>query len=394
MEKNFSLSTESGHLPAHFRIGFLGAGQLAKMSALKAYELGIQVAGYSDRADSEPMHHLCPNMFTGSFDDVDAMIDFAKTCDLITLENEFIDSNILQKVQTESGTPIYPSPESFAKIENKFIEKKTFEQAGIPVTPYKLIQSKEDLLSFGQEHGWPFILKSSKGGYDGYGNAKVDDINNAWDAFMSLGAKDNREVIAEAFIPFTHELAIQVASNGKEQVVYPCCETIQENHICTAVITPARISSDIQQKAQNYALMAMDALDTRGIVAFEFFLTKDGMLMLNESAPRPHNSGHYSIEGCITSQFENHVRAVLGLELGSTKLTKPAAVMINLLGTHTRDAVAEIPKSTLETEHAHLHMYGKLQSKIGRKMGHFTLLGEDTDKVFETALLLTDPIQI
>ena len=122
MSNNSTISTEFGRLSAHFRVGFLGAGQLAKMSALKALELGLQIAGYSDRPDSEPMHHLCPNMFYGSFEDVEAMINFAKTCDVITLENEFIDSSILQKVQQESGTPIYPSPESFAKIENKFIE--------------------------------------------------------------------------------------------------------------------------------------------------------------------------------------------------------------------------------------------------------------------------------
>lgn len=394
MSNNSTTSTESGRLSAHFRVGFLGAGQLAKMSALKALEMGLQIAGYSDRPDSEPMHHLCPNMFYGSFEDVEAMINFAKTCDVITLENEFIDSSILQKVQQESGTPIYPSPESFAKIENKFIEKQTFEQAGLAVTPYKLITSKEDLISFGMQYGWPFMLKSSKGGYDGYGNAKVDNLEEAWDAYLALGAKDGRDVMAEAFIPYTHELAVQVASNGIDHVVYPCCETIQEHHICTAVVTPARISDTIQKKAQEFALTAMQALATRGIVAFEFFLTEDGSLLLNESAPRPHNSGHYSIEGCVSSQFENHVRAVLGLDLGSTELIRPAAVMINLLGTHNRDAITELPKNMLKTEHGHLHIYGKLTSKIGRKMGHFTLLGHHADQVLERARSLTDPIQI
>jgi 5-(carboxyamino)imidazole ribonucleotide synthase len=177
-------------------------------------------------------------------------------------------------------------------------------------------------------------------------------------------------------------------------VVYPCCETVQENHICVAVLTPARIDSKKQNEARDLALKAVEAIDGKGIFAFEFFLTRDGKLLLNESAPRPHNSGHYSIEGCITSQFENHVRAVLGLPLGDPSMIKPASAMINLLGTHNRAAVVENHEEAVAEKNGHLHSYGKLQSKPGRKMAHYTLLGNDVDEVYKRAKSVTKNIKI
>ena len=379
-------------LSSNFIIGFLGAGQLARMSALQAFRYGMQVAVFSDRPEDEPVQFMTPHSFTGSFGNVDSMLKFAETCDVITLENEFISAEILQELQDKSGTPIYPSPESFAKIENKLIEKQTFEKAGIPVTPYMLIRTDADLAEFGKKHGWPYLLKSSKGGYDGYGNETVRDEKNAAEAFEKLGGTAGHDIIAEAFVNFTHELAVQVARNETGNVVYPCCETVQKNHICVAVKTPAPVSEKIQKRAQELALKATETIDGKGIFAFEFFLTESGEVLLNESAPRPHNSGHYSIEGCITSQFENHIRAVCGLPLGDPSLIKPSAVMINLLGTHNRNAVIEHAANAAAA--GHLHSYGKLQSKPGRKMAHFTLLGDDLDMTYEIALEITKQIEI
>ncbi|MEX0647907.1 MAG: 5-(carboxyamino)imidazole ribonucleotide synthase, partial [Balneolaceae bacterium] len=372
-------------LSSSFVIGFLGAGQLARMSALKAFELGLQTAVFSDRPENEPVQFMTPHSYSGSFDDLDSMIPFADKCDVITLENEFIDSEILKKLEEKTGTPIYPSPGSFALIENKLIEKQTFENAGIPVTPYSLIKSENDLSDFGNQHGWPFLLKSSKGGYDGYGNETVRTADEAKKAFESLGGNTGHDIIAEAFVDFTHELAVQVARNSTGSVVYPCCETVQENHICVAVKTPAPVDPEKQKQAQQLALKAAEAIDGKGIFAFEFFLTKEGDILLNESAPRPHNSGHYSIEGCVTSQFQNHVRAVLDLPLGDTSLIKPAAVMINLLGTKQRNAQIDGAEKAIAEPNGHLHFYGKLQSKPGRKMAHYTLLGEDLDEIYERA---------
>lgn len=381
-------------LHAEFVLGFLGAGQLARMSALHAFRLGLQTAAYSDRDVSEPLQFLTPNSSTGSFDDSNSLTLFAKKCNLVTLENEFIDSRILFEVCENSGVPIYPSPKTFSLIENKLVEKQTFEQAGIPVTPYMLVKSDIDLQTFGRKYGWPFMLKSSKGGYDGYGNITVQNQDEAFKAFKKLGGHQERDIIAEAFVDFTHELAVQVARNSHGHVVYPVCETIQENHICVAVKSPARLNTSYQKKIQELAVAATEAIDGKGIFAYEFFLTEKGEILLNESAPRPHNSGHYSIEGCITSQFENHIRAVLDLPLGKTALRKPHAVMINLLGTHTRPAKVEDWEEAVEQSDAHLHIYGKLQSKPGRKMGHYTLLGKDPDEIYRKARQVTENIKI
>lgn len=381
-------------ISSDYVVGFLGAGQLARMSALQAFRYGIQVATFSDRLENEPVQFMTPHSYSGSFDDVETMLEFAEKCDVITLENEFIDSQVLYQLQKRSKTPIWPSPKSFSLIENKLIEKETFEKAGVPVTPYKLIQSEEDLIGFGANHGWPYLLKSSKGGYDGYGNKTVRDKSGAIKAFEQLGGNKGRDILAEAFVDFKHELAVQVARNETGHIVYPCCETVQKNHICVAVKSPVPVSKDVQNRAQELALRATEAIDGKGIFAFEFFLTTQGELLLNESAPRPHNSGHYTIEGCITSQFENHIRAVCGLPLGDAGLTKPAAVMINLLGTDLRPAVIENAESALTEPNGHLHSYGKLQSKPGRKMAHYTLLGDDLNDIYEKALKLTDDIRI
>ncbi|MEX2464091.1 MAG: 5-(carboxyamino)imidazole ribonucleotide synthase [Balneolaceae bacterium] len=381
-------------LSSRFVIGFLGAGQLARMSANQAFRFGMQVAVFSDRPEDEPVQFMTPHSYSGSFDDVESMIEFAEFCDVITLENEFIDSDILKELVQRTGTPLWPSPESFALIENKRIEKETFEAAGIPVTPYAVVRDAKSLEAFGKQHGWPYLLKSSKGGYDGYGNKTVRSLDEAVDAFQQLGGDQGREILAEGFVEFTHELAVQVARNETGHVVYPCCETVQENHICVAVKTPAPVPEAVQKRAQELAVKATEAIDGKGIYAYEFFLTTDGDVLFNESAPRPHNSGHYTIEGCVTSQFENHVRAVCGLPLGEPTLRKPAAVMVNLLGTDLREAMVENTEQAVAEPDGHLHSYGKLQSKPGRKMAHYTLLGDDVEEVYERAVGLTEGIRI
>lgn len=388
------MTDKKNPLSANFKLGFLGAGQLARMSGLQAFRYGIQVGVFSDRPENEPVQFMTPHSHTGSFDSVEDLVAFAKTCNVLTLENEFISSEVLKEVHEHSGTPIYPSPQSFALIENKLIEKQTFEEAGIPVTPYALVDSQKELRAFGDIHGWPYMLKSSKGGYDGYGNETVQDIDEAVVAYENLGGNSDRDILAEAFVDFTKELAVQVARNETGHVVYPCCETVQENHICVAVKSPAPVDQSIQSKAQELAVKATEAIKGKGIFAFEFFLKENGELILNESAPRPHNSGHYTIEGCVTSQFENHVRAVLGLPLGSAGLRSPAVSMINLLGTDEHDAQVDNAFEALKAAGGHLHIYGKLDSRPGRKMGHFTLLGDDVEETYNKAQRLTKEIFI
>ncbi len=394
---------------ANTTIGFLGAGQLARMSAAVVMRLGMKAAAYSgsgvydslqpsalhDQAVSlQPLEWMTPLQFPGRFDDEEALIRFAKKCDVITLENEFLDGALLERVQDISGTPILPSPASFMKLESKYLEKETFREAGIPVTPYRKISSAEDLHPFAVEHGYPFVLKSSKGGYDGYGNKTIHSQADHQPAFKALGGDSGHELIAEAFIPFHKELAVQIARNRTGSAIYPCCETIQKGHICKTVIAPAQIDPSIAEEACRLASAAMEAIDGIGLFAFEFFLTDDGKLYLNESAPRPHNSGHYTIEGCITSQFENHVRAIMELPLGRTDMRSSAAVMENLLGMRNGDARAEVPEELWSKKEAHLHIYGKQSSRIGRKMGHLTLLGDDPVEIALQASRLAGKITI
>lgn len=387
MKEVFSLTPD-------LKLGFLGGGQLARMSAQEAFKLGIQVAVFGSAKNKEPLEWMTPHAYKGSFSNVSDLKYFINSCDVVTLENEFIDSSILEEVTHQTNTPIYPSVGTFERIESKLKEKQCFENAGIAVTPYDLINDQKDLKRFGEDHGWPYLLKSSKGGYDGYGNKTVRDANEAERAFDELGGNDGREIIAEGFVPFRKELAVQVARNDKGTVVYPCCETLQEDHICKIVIAPARIEPDLQERARQIAIAATEAIDGRGIYAYEFFLTEDDEILLNESAPRPHNSGHYTIEGCIGSQFNNHVRAVLNLPLSDTTMRKPAAVMINLLGTRNSEARAENHEVLLNCPDGHLHLYGKAVSKIGRKMGHFTLLGNEQNETLEQALKLTKDFKI
>ena len=385
-------------LSANTTIGFLGAGQLARMSAAVVMRLGMKAAAYSgtgvhdvfqpdalqdNAASLQPLEWMTPLQFPGRFDDEEALVRFAQKCDVVTLENEFLDGALLERVQDRSGTPILPTPAGFMLLESKFLEKETFSQAGIPVTPYRKITSVDELKPFTDEHGYPFVLKSSKGGYDGYGNKTIHTHEDLQPAFKALGGDSGHELIAEAFIPFHKELAVQIARNRTGSAVYPCCETIQKGHICKTVIAPAQIDRSMADEACRLASAAMEAIDGIGLFAFEFFLTEDGRLFLNESAPRPHNSGHYTIEGCITSQFENHIRAIMGLPLGSTDMRSPVAVMENLLGVRNGDARVEVPDALWTKKETHLHVYGKQSSRIGRKMGHLTLLG---DNPVETAL--------
>ncbi len=377
---------------AGFRIGYVGGGQLAAMSALQAFRFGMDVAVYAASAD-EPLCRMTPHATIGRMDDEAALAAFFRTCDVVTLENEFLDADLLLRARNAAGTPLFPTPETFARIADKIVEKRTFAAAGIPVAPWAEIAGPADLDAFGAAHGWPYVLKSAKGGYDGYGNATVTDAGAAREAWRRLGGADGRPVLAEAFVPFSLELAVMVARNLHGTAVYPCVQSIQAGHICKEILAPAPVPPALRRQAQELAVAAMEAVDATGIFGFEFFLTTDGRILLNESAPRPHNSGHYTMEACMASQFENHVRAVCQLPLGDPSMRRPAAAMINLLGTDNRPTRFEHTAETLDTSDAHLHLYGKTGSRIGRKMGHLTLLGEDPAETLALARQLTDPIR-
>lgn len=372
-------------------LGILGSGQLARMTALAASNLGIETKIYCPELKPSPAEQVASNTIKGNFNDENAILSFCEDCTVVTLENEFIDPNILAAIEKKFPNKLFPTSSTFKKIGDKISEKENFEEAGIKVVPYKRVQSADDLISFTEKHGYPVVLKSAKGGYDGYGNITIKDVSQINSAIEKLKG----ELLVEAFIPYEKEIAIMVARNQNgEMVFYPIAHTEQENHICHFVTIPADLPKSIEEKIKEEAKKAMVAINAIGIYAFEFFLTKNNELYLNESAPRPHNSGHYSIEGCETSQFENHVRSIFNLPLGSTAMKSPFAIMLNLLGTENGPANLSPVDKFLSLERGHLHLYGKKESRVGRKMGHYTLLGEDKNKMKEVLQKLKEGYQL
>jgi 5-(carboxyamino)imidazole ribonucleotide synthase len=217
-------------------------------------------------------------------------------------------------------------------------------------------------------------------GYDGYGNSTIDNSESFVQAMLKLKSR-HAELYAEKFIPFRKELAVMVVRSAKEIKTYPVVETIQKNHICHTVIAPANVNEKVKMDAEKISIQAVKAVKGYGLFGVELFLTKDNKVLINEMAPRPHNSGHYTIEACTTSQFENHIRAVLNLKLGSTEMIKPAAVMINLLGKKNGAGVISNLKESFGHKDVYIHIYGKQESRIGRKMGHITMIGENSKSI-------------
>ncbi len=354
-------------------VGILGGGQLARMSAYQAYKLGLDVA-ILEKHKNSPAGQLTHNEFIGWVNDDSLLEKFVSGCDVITLENEFIDHKKLEFIES-LGKKVFPSSKTISLIQDKFIQKKTFKKLGIPVPDFIEVKENSDYQKIAKSLGDIFILKSRKMGYDGYGNYKVENENDFTEGIKKLSSRHSN-LLAEAFIPFEQELAVMVVRTKKETKIYPVVETIQKNHICHTVIAPAQIEKKLNAKVEEIAVSAVEAVKGIGIFGIELFLTKQKEILVNEMAPRPHNSGHYTIESCITSQFENHIRSVLGLPLGNTELLKPYAVMINLLGKKEGPGIIDNYKDALSDPDVHLHVYGKDKSRIGRKMGHITIIGD------------------
>lgn len=364
-------------------IGILGGGQLARMSLFAGKRLGFDIA-VLEKETGSPAGQLTHMEFAGSTSNKLLLKKFASFCDVVTLENEFIDYHILQYLE-KLGKKVFPSSVTISLIQDKLIQKQTLKKSNIPLPNFTEVNHKTDFEVIVKKLGLPFILKSRKMGYDGYGNALVKNNKDFTDAFERLTRRHSK-LMAEEYISFTKELAVMVVRTKKETAAYPVVETIQKDHICHTVIAPADISRQAFNKAREIALSSVKAVKGFGLFGVEMFYTKNGRILVNEMAPRPHNSGHYTIEGCVTSQFENHIRAVLGLPLGSAALVKPAAVMINLLGKTNGTGELKNYSKALIDKNIHLHIYGKKQSRVGRKMGHITVIGDDSRKILSEAI--------
>lgn len=369
-----------------FTLGILGGGQLAKMTAMAAYRMGLRVAVIEHGEDS-PAGVMTKLEFPGGWKDGQELERFILASDIVTLENEFIDPDILEHIAQRRF--VFPTADTMRLIQDKFIQKQTFASVGILTPHFAEITSEQDLHDFGTKYGYPFVAKTRRYGYDGNGNATIKrdtEIEMVWRRFM--GGEDPRPLLAEQFVTFTKELAVMVARNKRgETAVYPCVQTIQQGHICVTVLAPAPIEEHLQKRAQEIALTCVETINGVGVFGIEMFLTTDDEILFNEIAPRPHNSGHYTIESCHTSQYENVVRAVTNMPLGSAAMRVPAACMINLLGERTGSGIPDSVIEMLKVDDVALHLYGKKDVRMGRKMGHLTATGATVQDAFARANL-------
>ncbi len=368
-------------------LGILGGGQLGRMTIQAAADLGLDVV-VAERAADSPAARLTSAsvVFEGGWGDERALQELARRAPVVTLENEFVDARLLERLQ-ELGSRVLPTPASVATVQDKLLQKQALARAGLAVPPFAAVERPEDVVDLGRQFGWPLMLKARRDGYDGYGNALVRNAEEAQPAGERLGWPA-RQLYAEAFVPFERELSVVVVRGQDGQsVTYPVVESQQdpERHVCRVVLAPAALRAGVGERAAELARRAVAAVGGVGTFGIELFLLPDGGLSINEMAPRPHNSGHYTIEACATSQFANHVRAVLGLPLGEPTMRAPAAAMVNLLGGANAGVTSHGLEAALLVPWTYVHLYGKRESRPGRKMGHVTALGATLDEALERA---------
>lgn len=351
-------------------IGIIGGGQLGRMMALAAKARGFRIAVLEPVADS-PCGQVSDIEIFGAYDDRDAIARLAEISDVITYEFENIDAETLGWICEQAYVP--QGPELLTITQNRMKEKAAIQQAGVEVAPYEIISSVEDLFIKIDPVGYPAVLKTARGGYDGKGQLVIKSEQDLADGEALLA---HGSCVLEKWIPFEKEISVIVTRGiDGETAIFPVAENIHIDNILHKTIVPARVSAEIAAAAIDKAKQIADSLCVVGTLAVEMFVTAGGEIYINELAPRPHNSGHFSIEACETSQFEQHIRAICGWPLGSTRLLKPV-VMVNLLGEHLAGLYEEVP--TLKDWK--IHLYGKKDAKTKRKMGHVTLLRDTVEE--------------
>ncbi len=374
IDRNFE--QQRGAPTAAVRIGIIGGGQLSTMTARAAHALGCRVT-VLEKDPHSPGALLLPGVIIGDWADPAVLAGMASQVDVLTFENEFVDAGALQILE-EAGHAVFPTSACLAVTQDKLRQKEALVGAGLAVPRFCAVASPEDIVGAGTQFGWPVVLKTRRNGYDGKGNATVSSAMAANAAWNGLGG-DRNALYVEAYFPFSRELAVIVTRGRNGEIAtYPVVETFQRDHVCHTVSAPAAIAPELAVRAANLARQAVAAVGAIGTFGVEMFLSTAGDIAINELAPRVHNSGHYTIEACECSQFENHVRAVVGWPLGSPRMLAPAAVMVNLLGTGTAPGRPLGLEHALAVRGARVHLYGKTTSGSGRKMGHVTALGDST----------------
>ncbi|MEC0251947.1 5-(carboxyamino)imidazole ribonucleotide synthase [Bacillus halotolerans] len=351
-------------------IGIIGGGQLGKMMAVSAKQMGYKVAVVDPVKDS-PCGQVADIEITASYNDREAIRKLAEISDIITYEFENIDYDALHWLKGHAYLP--QGSEMLLITQNRETEKKAIQSAGCEVAPYRIVKTKVELKEAVQSLGLPAVLKTCRGGYDGKGQFVIKETSQIEEASALL---EHGTCILESWVSFKMELSVIVVRSVNGEIsTFPAAENIHHNNILFQSIVPARVEERIQEKAAELAVKLADELNLVGPLAVEMFLTEGDELLVNELAPRPHNSGHYTLDLCETSQFEQHIRAVCGLPLGKTELLKPG-MMVNLLGDEVK-----IPEEEPELlKEAKLYVYGKHEIKKGRKMGHITFMKQPEDE--------------
>jgi 5-(carboxyamino)imidazole ribonucleotide synthase len=357
-------------------LGVVGGGQLGRMLAEAAAPLGVETIVLDPTPDC-PAAPVARDQIVGDFDDPEAIGRLAERTDALTYEIELADPDHLADASAAADVPVHPTPETLRTIQDKFAEKEMLAEAGIPVPAYRRVDSVADLEAAVAEFG-AVMLKARHGGYDGRGNVPVRSVDDAEDAIEAVGSIDDPNALAETFVEFEREVSVIGVQGDGEVRTFPVGENVHEAEILRETVVPARTTDAVKERAQAVARDVLDTLEGRGVFGIELFETTEGEILVNEIAPRPHNSGHWSIEGAITSQFEQHARAVLGWPLGSTRQRAPT-VSANILGTVDETRPAELAgiERVLERDAANLHWYGKDDVRPLRKMGHVTATGEE-----------------
>lgn len=360
------------------RVGVIGGGQLAWMMGEAAKKLGVELIVQTPSA-ADPAVSIASHTVFAAVTDAIATQELARHCDVITFENEFVDLEALSQLAAQ-GVQFYPRLEAIAPIIDKFEQRTYYQKIGVPTPQFLAIDPAivnpaqwGDLNPF----GFPVVLKARRHGYDGYGTFICKDVTE----FTAILQKADQNWLLEEFVPFERELAVMAArSPSGEIAVYPVVESEQENQVCRRVYLTSEPDrglqeQDVREQVEAIAHTLLTQLNYVGVLGIELFLTADGKILVNEIAPRVHNSGHYTLDACATSQFEQHLRAVCGLPLGSVAMNFAGAVMVNLLGFENSELdYAKQRQQLAAIPHAHVYWYGKTQSRIGRKLGHVTVL--------------------
>ncbi len=373
--------------PGTPRVGIIGGGQLARMSQQPAIALGIQLHVLADSPDDSAAQ-VIPAVAVGGARDRAAIVELAKGVDVVTFDHEHVPREIIEALEAD-GVAVHPGSAALAYAQDKVAMRRRLEQAGFPVPRWQVVDSPQQVADFGPD--WPKVLKASKGGYDGKGVWVVGSLPEAAEV-MAHDLGPGAVWLVEELVGFTQEIAVQVARSPHGQAVaYPPVRTVQSDGICVEVIAPATPHGATAEQSEELALRVAKELGVVGMLAVELFDTPGG-LVVNELAMRPHNSGHWSIEGAFTSQFENHLRAVLDLPLGDPRPRQPKAVMANVLGGEIADLHAAYKHVLARDPGLKVHLYGK-DVRPGRKVGHVTVLGTDEQELLERARHAADYFQ-